>query len=386
MRILYLDDDCRMESLLRRLARREGHSLEFHASIQTFKEALGAGVPDLLLLDLGLGQESGVDVIEWLAAERIESPLVLLSGYGEGLLETVQRLARGAGLRVRGYVSKHRLMRDLPPLLVQADPPSPQPSRGQAPVELDPEQLSERIEKRAVVPFFQPIVRAVDGGLQGVEVLARLRLSSGELLGAPAFIPLAERSGLIDRLTQVLFERLVGCKERLRRLGLEYVSVNLSRQTIAGPDSVNLIRALVDGLGDACQVSVEITESVVSEDPQMLRRVAAQIELLGATLAMDDFGTGYSSLRDLVELPFRTLKIDLGFVAEMFDSPKSRAAVEATIALGRYLDLRLVAEGVETEAQRDALAAAGVDLLQGYLYGRPCSLDEFERIHGAHAA
>ncbi|PQJ95857.1 response regulator [Chromatium okenii] len=125
MHILYLDDDPRMESTLRRIVRRHGHSFEFCTSIQTCKIAVLALTPDLLLLDLGLGQESGLDLIEWLAITKQRIPVAFLSGYGDDLLDTAQRIAKARGIEVRGLVSKALLANDLMPLLNPHQPLQP---------------------------------------------------------------------------------------------------------------------------------------------------------------------------------------------------------------------------------------------------------------------
>jgi len=124
-------------------------------------------------------------------------------------------------------------------------------------------------------------------------------------------------------------------------------------------------------------VRVELTETARIADSQPVRELAAQVSLLGASLAVDDFGTGYSCIRALTELPFDTLKVDLSFVAEMFDSAKAMKMLIAIIALGHGLGLKVVAEGVETEAQWRVLVESGADLLQGYLFGRPMDILEF---------
>ncbi|MBK1693541.1 hypothetical protein CKO09_02140 [Chromatium weissei] len=389
MHILYLDDDPRMESTLRRIIRKHGHSFEFCTSVQTCKAAVSTTTPDLLLLDLGLGQESGLDLIEWLATTKQHVPVAFLSGYGDDLLDTAQRIAKSRGIEVRGLVSKALLANDLIPLLNSNTPPvasslsssesvTPKPSHSHSP--LDAELLAERLKAGALEPFFQPIISLFDGRPCGVEVLARLRLVDGSLLEARDFIPLAETANLIDPLTQDLFNQIISMRERLKRLNLNFLSVNLSRFTIEQPQAVELLQTLITGLNGCCRVQVEITETWTRHDRQVLRDFAARAQLMGAALAIDDFGTGYASLRNLAELPFNFLKIDLSFVSEMFDSIKAMTVLMAVISFGQRLGLKLIAEGVETEAQRDLLFRAGLDLAQGYLFSRPCSIETLEEL------
>jgi len=383
MKFICLDDDPRMEPALRRFAKQLGHEVEFHTAGATFKAQIKRQTPDLVLLDLSLGQESGIDIIAWLAQAQIQVPIVLLSGQGDDLLDTARRIATASGILVLGAVSKGQLVRDLPPLLAQrggsAQPPLIRPA---AAPHLTSDELDRYIQAGRIEPYFQPIVSAADRQLRGAEVLARLRLPSGQILGAPAFIPLAEATGLILPLTAALFNRVITLASQLEPLHLEFLAVNLSAATLEQQPTIALVRRLIDGLAGRCQVRVELTETARIADSQPVRELAAQISLLGASLAVDDFGTGYSCIRALTELPFDTLKVDLSFVAEMFDSTKAMKMLLAIIALGHGLGLKVVAEGVETEAQWRVLVESGADLLQGYLFGRPMDILEFVQTRG----
>jgi len=399
MQITCLDDDPRMESILRRLLTRLGHRLRFESSVMTFKASLAQRPPDLILLDLGLGRESGIDIIHWLAENGFAIPVVLISGHGDSVLDTARRVAQGRDLPTLGVVNKARISTELPallkrlrsaPALANAPPtqqPSPEHARHTEHTEpatlptaddrLDVEQLQSLIASNAIQPYLQPIVAPADGMLRGAEVLARLRLPDGRILGAGDFIPLAESEGLLYPLTESLFRTLIDQKAQLARLSLGFLAVNLSPVCLHDQHIVDLVRSLVTGLGDICAIRAEVTETAASQSPQMVQSLAARIKLAGATLALDDFGTGYSSMRALAELPFETLKIDLSFVSEMFDSPKSLNLLRAIIGFAQRLKMQLVAEGVETEAQRQVLIAEGVDLAQGFLFGGAIPIDAF---------
>lgn len=378
MRLVCLDDDPRIEAVLGRFLKRFGHGVDFHVSVSSFKAALESDLPDAVLLDLGLGRENGIDVIHWLAEVHPRVPVVLLSGHGDDLLDTARRVARSTGIQVLGAVSKSRMVKELPAILgrrVTATSRGPHQTL-QARDAITRQDLEWQIRGGGILPYFQPIVSPDNGRLKGVEVLARLRLPSGQILGAGEFIPLAESSGLIYEVTETLFERLIESTETLEASGLTFISVNLSPLILQQERALVLVRRLVDGLAGICAVKIEMTESAASAYPDILRSVAAQIHLMGASLAIDDFGIGYSSMRALAELPFDTLKIDLSFVSEMFDSPKALRLLRAMIAFGRTLEMQVVAEGVETEAQRRLLIEAGVDLAQGYLFGKPMTAED----------
>jgi EAL domain-containing protein (putative c-di-GMP-specific phosphodiesterase class I) len=385
MNLTCLDDDPRMERTLRRFAGRLGHELSYHGASAAFKADVLAHPPDLLLLDLELGQETGLDVVQWLADQRVRTPLVLLSGHGDELLDTARRIASASGLEVRGAVNKAQMVRELPPLLSGAAAPRQASAPAPSPLPLDGERLAGHIRAGRIEPFFQPIVAAGDGSLRDAEVLARLRLPDGQVLGAPQVVPLAESSGLILPLTEALFDRVLAAKDSLRDLRLNHLSVNLSVARSDLAHTAALVRRLAEGLAGCCRVRAELTESAALADSQQVRELGAQLRLLGVSLAMDDFGTGYSSIRALSELPYDTLKIDLSFVAELFDSHKAERVLKAIVAMCHGLGLDVVAEGVETEAQRQWLRAAGIDRLQGYLFGAPMPLDDLLRRYGRAA-
>ncbi len=386
MRLICLDDDPRVEGVLGRFLRRLQHDVSFHRSITPFKAAFLDEPPDAVLLDLGLGRESGIDVIHWLADVDVEVPILLLSGHGDHVLDTARRIATASGIRVLGAVSKARLVTELPAILARDVKPAPagKPELGDR-TRLSSRELEGFVGAGLVEPYFQPIVFPGDGSLRGVEVLARLRLPDGAVLSAEDFIALAESSGLLYAVTEALFGRLIAMRGTLAVLGLKFLSVNLSQETLRDPRILGLVSRLVAGLAGTCAIKIEVTETTMSADPQTMRTAAAQIQLLGVSLAIDDFGVGYSSVRALAELPFDTLKIDLSFVAEMLDSGKALRVVHAIVAFGRSLGLQLIAEGVETEEQRQ-LIASHVDLAQGHLFGEPMTGDALLCKFPGHAA
>jgi len=236
-------------------------------------------------------------------------------------------------------------------------------------------ELRGAIESGRVVVHYQPQVRLSDGAIVGVEALARLHHPSEGLLGADRFIPLAEETGLIIELgAHVLRE---ACRALRRWLdagaSVHHVAVNLAAQQLASPRLVDVVAAALDGAGlPPERLVLEITETaaIATTDTLVLERLRD----LGVVLAVDDFGTGHSSLAYLKRLPVQQVKVDRCFVAGLPEVPSDRAIVEAVIVLASALGLTVVAEGVETPAQRDALASLGCDHAQGWLFAR--ALDE----------
>jgi diguanylate cyclase (GGDEF)-like protein len=233
--------------------------------------------------------------------------------------------------------------------------------------------LREALSTGAIGVAFQPKVEAATGRVSGVEALARWTHPALGAVGPDEFVPLAEASGLMGPLTTtVLRQSLTACKGWQRRAQGVGVAVNVSADTVLDPAFVTEVAAAVDFAGIAPDLlTLELTEGVVVSDPQLAVVRMGELRALGVKLSVDDFGTGYSSLTYLKGLPVDEVKIDKGFVDGLATDPADRAVVRAVVDIAHTLGLRVVAEGVEQEAQQGILRALGVDELQGYLHARP---------------
>ena len=185
------------------------------------------------------------------------------------------------------------------------------------------------------------------------------------------FIPVAEETGLIVPLGRWALHEACGQAALLGPDGPP-VSVNLSARQLAHPSIVGDVAAALDGSGlPPSRLWLELTETALFEEADAPLPVLHELKALGVQLVLDDFGTGYSSLAYLQRFPLDALKIDRAFVAEMTQDPRAAALVEAITTMARSLGLTVVPEGIETEAQREALIALGCRYGQGYLFGRP---------------
>jgi diguanylate cyclase (GGDEF)-like protein/PAS domain S-box-containing protein len=234
---------------------------------------------------------------------------------------------------------------------------------------------------------FQPQIETASGRVVGVEAL--LRWDSPKLGSIPPlrFIAIAEETGLIQPLGDwVIWEtcRLIHAMKLQGVTGVR-VAINISAQQLRHENLLLLVRgalACYDLLPE--DIELEVTESTAMENPDVTLAILDQLAAMGVMLAIDDFGTGYSSLAYLKHLPIKRLKLDRSFVKDIETDPNDAAICTATIALGHSLSLELVAEGVETETQRDFLAALGCDILQGYLFSRPMPFDDTVTYLKAH--
>jgi diguanylate cyclase (GGDEF)-like protein/PAS domain S-box-containing protein len=232
--------------------------------------------------------------------------------------------------------------------------------------------------------FYQPIVDIATCRLRGAEALVRWRHPQRGLVPPDQFIPLAEETGLINALGEWVVQK--ACADAAAWPKPLKVSVNLSALQFRNSNLLDVILcALVDSGLPPDRLELEITESVLLESDTDPLAVIRRLKNIGVSLALDDFGTGYSSLSYLTKFPFDKIKIDKSFTQQLTKRAECAAIISSVRALGIGLNMLTVAEGVETEQQLTLLRAAGVDLAQGYLFGRPCPLSDFRFDDGDQA-
>ncbi|SDN86899.1 diguanylate cyclase/phosphodiesterase with PAS/PAC sensor(s) [Halomonas shengliensis] len=227
---------------------------------------------------------------------------------------------------------------------------------------------------------FQPLIHRDSGAVHGAEALLRWHHPSLGPVSPGEFIPLAERSGLILPLGERLLHLVAGQLRRWLGQGLAppRIAVNLSAREFWQADLVNRVRRLYREYDlPAGQIGFELTESVLLDKQQKAVAILEGLRELGCRLAIDDFGTGYSSLSYLQELPVTTIKIDRSFIQGLAESRGSAAIVAGVTGMAKELGLRVVAEGVETQEQLDALSRYHVNLIQGFFTGRPVPAEQF---------
>ena len=235
-------------------------------------------------------------------------------------------------------------------------------------------KLHEAIDKNELELYFQPQVKARTKQVSGFEALLRWRSSQLGNIPPAEFIPIAEKSGLINRIGDWVFHQACMQLRAWLDAGIEVgsVSVNVSLRQLQQQDLAGKIQAVLDkfDLEPQC-LEVELTESTMMNSHDKSYAVLEQIKNMGVRVTMDDFGTGYSSLAYLKDIPLSCVKIDRSFVSDVGKSENAEKLIAMIVSVAHSLNLEVVGEGVETQAQADHLIALGCDYLQGYLYGRP---------------
>lgn len=243
------------------------------------------------------------------------------------------------------------------------------------------------IESGQIKAYYQPQQSLVTGELAGIEALARWVRADGSIVLPADFVPLSEEMGISDLLFETILDDV--CNDVIAWRGQGDwripVSVNLSAHQLRNADLVSLVRRILENKAVGHElINLELTETALLEDLTIARPILNDLAALGVGIHIDDFGTGYSSLSYLAELPVKTLKIDRSFVGKLVDSDSNARVVQAIIALGKAMELEIVAEGVETDQQYAVVRKLGCDLAQGYFIARPMPADRFRRWQDGH--
>lgn len=243
-------------------------------------------------------------------------------------------------------------------------------------------KLRLAVENKEFYLVYQPLYDIGSGQFCGVEALARWKTRTGEIISPDKFIPVAEDLGLIkpmaEHLLQSAMENLVKWNESMEPFTLAF---NLSACHIYDPGFLLFIENIVKKYSSVIHLlEFELTEGILMEDTEKARRIFEKLDEMGIDLALDDFGTGYSSLKYLTQLPIDKLKIDMSFVSKIGLSVENDAIIQTIIGLAKSLNLKTVAEGIETTEQFEFLKQANVNYAQGRLFSRPLEIQDLEKI------
>ena len=243
--------------------------------------------------------------------------------------------------------------------------------------------LRRAIERDELIVFYQPIHSLENGGVLGFEALARWQHRELGILSPDKFIPLAEELGLIDQLGEQILRKACSQMRFLKDYSPAEqpltLSVNLSCKQFAQPNLVGKIKQILDETDfSPSRLKLEITETLFFEYKEAAVEMLGQLRELGIEINIDDFGTGYSNLSYLMRLPISTLKIDRSFISPVKEDGRNIEIVKIIVTLARNLGMKVIAEGVETEAQVNHLRKLECESAQGYYFSKPMCLEEAE--------
>jgi diguanylate cyclase (GGDEF)-like protein/PAS domain S-box-containing protein len=240
-------------------------------------------------------------------------------------------------------------------------------------------ELRRGIDRDELFLHYQPQVDAITGTIVGMEALVRWKHPVRGVLQPTRFIQIAEQTGLIVPLGEWVLRQVCKDIRKLEEMGIDDVSIaiNISGRQFIDTDVLSLIQDAIEETGiNPAHLDIEITESTLMQDPEHVIDYLERLKGLGIRLSIDDFGTGYSSLNYLKRFPVDTLKIDRSFIIDIAENPKDEAIAVTIITLAHFMGITVLAEGVEHHRQAEILARHKCDIIQGFLYSKPISLDK----------
>ena len=248
-------------------------------------------------------------------------------------------------------------------------------------------RIRNALEQKEFIVYYQPQYNIENDKLIGVEALVRWQDKTRGLVSPDKFLPFAEEFGMIVGINRQVMHMAMSQATAWHSKGLYFgrLSINISIEQIEDKNFVGLVQSLL--YATKCNpnwITLELTEGQIMKDPKTAIAILEQLNSLGIMIAVDDFGTGYSSLSYLKHLPISELKIDKSFIADIPGNEDDMAIVDSIIAISKSLKLDLIAEGVETEEQKEFLLSKGCKKIQGYLYSRPISAEEVTELLGSY--
>lgn len=241
--------------------------------------------------------------------------------------------------------------------------------------------MKEAMETKRFKVYFQPQYSVKDHEIVGAEALIRWERENGEIVSPNAFIPVYENNGKIIELDFYVFETVVKFIARKKKEGKQQVpiSINASSLHATDPQTIDTYMNILKKYDvDPKMVEIELTETAVVSEYENVRELFDEFQLHGIKTAMDDFGSGYSILNTIVDIPVDVIKIDRGFIISCLESDRGIYFLKHLIDMIRNLGYQLICEGVETDEQLEVLRQIGCDVIQGYWYSRPLTMEDYE--------
>jgi EAL domain-containing protein (putative c-di-GMP-specific phosphodiesterase class I)/FixJ family two-component response regulator len=340
----------------------------------------GGLTPDIIVCDLNMPAHDGVSLIRSLSDRKFPGKVVIISGEDAPVIEAVAKLAKMQGLDIIGSIRKPITLEALKDVLARTSPAKRPATTRLAPAQ--PAVLDAAIERGSLIPFFQAKVCMRTCKIVGAEALARIVITHDEYANPVPYIELAEKTDRIDELTLTLTRAIARHVKDYKVNGERMpVAINISPNSLRRREFPDQLAQVVQEGGLSCsQVTLEVTETRLMEYGPDVLETMARMRIKGFGLSVDDFGTGASNIDRLHMFPFTELKIDQSFTRHVFTDSFARAAVESSVRLAKELNLKIVAEGIETPELWRFLADLGVDEGQGYLMAYPLAPTDFSAL------
>jgi EAL domain-containing protein (putative c-di-GMP-specific phosphodiesterase class I)/FixJ family two-component response regulator len=379
--MLILDDEAAVAQTIKWIAEGLGFEASFVTNPADFFRALDESCPEFITIDLVMPELDGVEVMRLLSERNFQSKIIISSGMGTRVLDAAQRSASEHGLSIAGVISKPISRESLRSLVAEdARPDLAKTTARQAATSnvsaITEQELRDAVDRHEFVMAYQPKIDCLGGAVAGFEALVRWNHPSRGVIMPDQFIPLAERTGMIDTLSAQIFDQSLGWFSKTIPEENILLSLNISARSLVEITMADSLASLCSQHHVAPQrIVLEVTETAAMVDPMLSLDLMTRLRVKGFQLSIDDFGTGFSSMVQLVRLPFSEIKVDRSFVMRANVSDESRTVIRSITDLGHSLGLLVAAEGVEDLKALSYLNSLGCDLAQGYFIARPMSGD-----------
>ncbi len=368
-----VDDELAFAEFIATVATSLEYEVSLKASFATFEDTFDGNWPSVLVLDLQMPQVDGIELLRELGKARCTSKIVVATGMDSRVLDAAVRVGKEAGLNVAGKINKPVRAAEVRALLGGLK----EEKRA-----ISPQAILAAIQSDELFLEYQPLVYTENRQMVGVEALVRWRDVAGRIIPPGDFIPLAETSGVIDKLTEwvmaAAFSQVAAWWARGAHV---HLSINVSAQDLGDRKLPDRLVALCAERGASPDwITLELTETASTRDHKALLEVLGRLRVKGFHLSIDDFGTGFSSVSQLLRLPFSELKIDRSFIGDIHLRQESEIVSRTLVCMANELGLKAVAEGVETQETLDLLKEWGCPLAQGYLFSKPVGAPAVEAL------
>ncbi len=379
-RVLIVDEETIQRLILARCVEMLGWKADIAANLEEARAKYSIRPHNVVVVDLGMGETDCVNLLRHLRNDHADPSVIFVSRANDRTQLTSIRVAHELGLRIAGT-----LARPVDPYSLHAMMLSNPVRRrtDQRPVTGYPsaQELDHALRDGEIHTEYQPKSDLVTGEIVGVEALARWHSPTLGLIPPERFVPVAEQSDLINKLTFRVLEDAIAACRRWREVQPNCsVAINLSQHVLTDRRLLPTVESLLahNRLPPEALIA-EVTETTMISNLPAATEVLTRLSNKGVRVSMDDFGTGYSSLPSLMRMPFTELKIDRSFVGICRTDPDAWKLVRAAVSLARALGMHVVAEGIETEDISDRLRDEGCDTGQGWYFGRPMPEDAMLR-------
>lgn len=377
-----LDDEARVGTVVCKALTMAGLAARQFTDPLQFLTELKLSAPDLVVLDLALGETDAVEIIRKLEVLKFKGRILLISGRHEDALKEIERIGLSHGLDMLQPLQKPFRVAELKsrleaaPMLAVLGKATGQPSP-ETPATVTRIDFAEALQKNWLEVWYQAKVDLRSLRICGAEALIRARHPDGGVIspvdllppaGDPLYRPL---SVFVIRQTMMEWERFADRGFPLK------LAVNVPASILNEPGFVSVVRQMMPSDAKFPGLVIEVTEDEIIRDPEWVREIAAQLRLCNAHISLDDFGCAYASLSRLKDLPFSEIKLDRSFVTGCAADPLKRGLCQTVVDLARRFGASSCAEGVETAEDLRCLTKLGFDTAQGFLFAKPMPSREF---------